>query len=65
MGKYVRQDPVDFRIFHGARASGVSFLLANGKSGDIIDPAALRTFYTRLFYAETISTQNTRKTPKT
>lgn len=51
MGKYVRS-AIDFRAIDGARASGISFLLANGKSGDIIDPAALRIFYTRIYYAD-------------
>jgi hypothetical protein len=28
----------------------ISYLLANGKSGNIDDPWALRAFYTRLYY---------------
>jgi hypothetical protein len=34
-----------------AHPSGISYRLSNGKSGEIIDPVALRTFYHRVFYA--------------
>jgi hypothetical protein len=32
-----------------ARASGISYLLSSGKTGEITDPWALRVFYTRLY----------------
>jgi hypothetical protein len=31
-----------------ARASGISYRLANGRQGEITDPRVLRIFYTRL-----------------
>jgi hypothetical protein len=57
MGNYVRHGALDWRSLEGARASGISFLLANGESGEIIDPSALRTFYTRVFYADQIKSK--------
>jgi hypothetical protein len=39
----------------------ISYLLANGKSGNITDPWALRTFYTRLYYANSINEENERR----
>jgi outer membrane receptor for ferric coprogen and ferric-rhodotorulic acid len=41
----------------------ISYLLSNGKSGDITDPWALRAFYTRLYYAKTKDDTNTRRRP--
>jgi hypothetical protein len=35
-------------LLASARPSGISYRLANGKSGDITDPLALRIFYTRI-----------------
>jgi hypothetical protein len=32
-----------------ARPSGISYRLASGKSGEITDPLALRTFYWRIY----------------
>jgi hypothetical protein len=52
MGNYVNAGALDWRALEGARASGISFRLANGQSGEIIDPSALRTFYTRIYYAK-------------
>ena len=50
------------------RISGISFWLANGQSGEIINPSHLRTFYTRVFYADQIKKQRAStpwwKTPK-
>jgi hypothetical protein len=43
-----------------ARASGISYRLANRKEGTITDPAALRTFYYRIFYGQKIN-QETEK----
>jgi hypothetical protein len=57
MGNYVKHGAIDFRAFDGARASGISFRLANGRSGEIVDPTHLRMFYTRLFYADQIKNQ--------
>lgn len=34
------------------KGGGISFLLSNGQSGEITDPAALRAFYVRIFYAK-------------
>lgn len=39
------------------RVSGISYLLANGKSSEITDPAALLRFYTRIFYGKNIKKQ--------
>lgn len=57
MGHYVKNGAADWRVFEGSRASGISFLLANGQSGEIIDPTHLRTFYTRVFYADQIKSK--------
>jgi hypothetical protein len=54
MGRYVKTGALDWRALEGARASGISYRLANGQEGEIIDPHALRTFYTRVFYADQI-----------
>jgi hypothetical protein len=54
---------IDWRCLDGARASGISYLIG-AKSGDITDPGALRTFYTRLYYAKTTKTQTGGKTAK-
>jgi hypothetical protein len=35
-------------VLASARPSGISYRLANGKSGNITDPKALRIFYTRI-----------------
>jgi len=51
MSNYVKTGALDWRAFDGARASGISYLLADGRTGEIIDPTALRMFYTRIFYA--------------
>jgi hypothetical protein len=40
----------------------ISYLLANGKCGNITDPWVLRIFYTRLYYAKTKDI-NTRRRP--
>jgi hypothetical protein len=32
----------------------ISYLLANGKAGNLTDPRVLRIFYTRLYYHATI-----------
>ena len=50
MSNYVKTGALDWRAFDGARASGISYLLADGRSGEIIDPTALRCFYTRIYY---------------
>jgi hypothetical protein len=39
----------------------ISYLLSNGKCGNITDPWILRIFYTRLYYAKTKDSTNTRR----
>jgi len=46
---------LDWRAFEGARLSGISYLIRGKYSGTITDPAALRTFYTRVFYGKEIT----------
>jgi hypothetical protein len=47
------------------RISGISYRLADGRSGEIIDPFALRAFYTRIFYADKIKNKKRpRQAPK-
>src|SRR6516162_9011317 len=38
------------RLLCRTKNSMISYLLSNGRSGDISDPAALRQFYTRIFH---------------
>ena len=47
------------------RATGISYRLANGKSDEITDPAALIRFYTRIYYADQIKSKRTPRTRKT
>lgn len=37
------------------RPSGISYLLPDGRAGTITDPAALRTFYQRIYNHEAIT----------
>jgi hypothetical protein len=64
MSHYVRHGAPDWRVYDGARASGISYLLAKGQSGEIIDPIILRTFYTRIFYAKIKTTCGKDAQPK-
>jgi hypothetical protein len=52
---------LDYRSLDGARASGISYRLANGKEGTINDPRALLIFYTRIYYEDKTKEKATAK----